>query len=134
MTASPAAYWAMATYEVKKSTVRRKILCTVLDRLKQPRQARNLLYRNDEPNPPTKEGRLSYVLLESPFASVLTVSRGHLSLASLSGNLLDGLWEAEEVGVEAQQEEKKYTVKKNYFVLGRLKQPRQARKSLVPAR
>ncbi len=30
---------------------------------------------------------------------------GHPSLFSLSGNLLDGLWEAEEVRVEAQEEE-----------------------------
>ncbi len=30
---------------------------------------------------------------------------GHPSLVSLSENLLDGLWEAEEVRVEAQQEE-----------------------------
>ncbi len=32
---------------------------------------------------PTKEGPLSYVLQESPFASVSTVSRGHPSLISL---------------------------------------------------
>jgi hypothetical protein len=57
------------------------------------------------------------------------MSRGHPSLVSLSDNLLDGLWEAEEVGVEAQQEEKKYTAKKNYFVQGLLKQ-RQARNLL----
>ncbi len=38
------------------------------------------MYRHDEPNEPTKEGHLSYVLPESPSASVSTVSRGHLSL------------------------------------------------------
>ncbi len=31
--------------------------------------------------------------------------RPPLSLVSLSGSLLDGLWKAEEVGVEAQEEE-----------------------------
>jgi hypothetical protein len=40
-----------------------------------------LLYLHEEPNEPTKEGPLSYVLQESPFA---TVSRGHPSLV-LSG-------------------------------------------------
>jgi hypothetical protein len=40
---------------------------------------------NNEPNKPTKEGPLSYVLLESPFASDSAVSsRGHPSLG-LSG-------------------------------------------------
>jgi hypothetical protein len=43
----------------------------------------NLLYRHDKPNEPTKEGSLSFVLLESPFTSVSTVSRGHPSLVSL---------------------------------------------------
>jgi hypothetical protein len=40
---------------------------------------KNLLYWHDEPNELTKEGSLSYVLQESPFASVLTVSRGQHS-------------------------------------------------------
>jgi hypothetical protein len=44
------------------------------------------LYRN-EPNEPTREGPLSYVLLESPFASVSTVGRGHPSLVSLVTSL-----------------------------------------------
>jgi hypothetical protein len=48
----------------------------VLDRLKQPRQNKNLLYWHDKPNDPTMEGPLSYVLFESPFTLVLTVSRG----------------------------------------------------------
>jgi hypothetical protein len=34
-------------------------------------------------NKPTKEGSLSFVLIESPLASVSTVSRGNPSLASL---------------------------------------------------
>ncbi len=37
------------------------------------------MYRNDKPNEPTKEGALSFVLFESPFTSVSTVSRGHFS-------------------------------------------------------
>ncbi len=39
----------------------------------------------DKPNEPTKEGPLSYVLPESPFTSVATVSRDH-RLSSLSVN------------------------------------------------
>ncbi len=35
------------------------------------------------PNEPAKEGPLSYVLLESPFASVSTVSSGHPYLVSM---------------------------------------------------
>ncbi len=44
---------------------------------------KNLLYWDDKPNEPTKKGPLSFVLFESPFTSVLTVSRSHLSLVSL---------------------------------------------------
>ncbi len=47
----------------------------IFGRLKQPRQDKNLLYRHEEPSEPTKEGPLSFVLFESPFASVSTVSR-----------------------------------------------------------
>jgi hypothetical protein len=46
-------------------------------------QDKNLLYRHDEPNEPTMVRPLSYVLYESPFASVSTVCRGHPSLVSL---------------------------------------------------
>jgi hypothetical protein len=61
--------WAMVTKEVEKCTVRKKYF--VLGQLEQPWQDKNLLYRHHEPNEPTKEeGPLSYVLLESPFASV----------------------------------------------------------------
>jgi hypothetical protein len=42
-------------------------------------QDKNLLYLDNEPNEPTKEGLLSFVLLESPFLSVSTVSRGQPS-------------------------------------------------------
>ncbi len=61
--------------------VREKYL--VLGRLEQPRLNKNILYRHDKPNKPAKEGPLSLVLFDSPFASVSTVSRGHLSLVSL---------------------------------------------------
>ncbi len=50
------------------------------DRIELPRQDKNLLYRHDKLSEPTKEWTLSYVLPESPFTSVLTVSRSHLSL------------------------------------------------------
>jgi hypothetical protein len=54
-----------------------------LGRLEQPRKDKNLLYRHDKANEPTKAGPLSFVLFESPFTSVSTVSRGHPSLVSL---------------------------------------------------
>ncbi len=57
----------------------------VLGRLEQPRQDKNLLYWNDEPNEPIKEGPLSFVLFESPFASVSTVRRVHPQ-STQSGN------------------------------------------------
>jgi hypothetical protein len=47
------------------------------------------LYQNDKLKEPTKEGRLSFVLFESPFASVSKVSRGHSSILTAkiqSGN------------------------------------------------
>ncbi len=54
-----------------------------LGRLEQPRQNKNLLHRHDKPNELTKVGHLSFVLFESPFTSVSTVSRGQPSLVSL---------------------------------------------------
>jgi len=48
----------------------------VLGRLEQPGQNKNILYRHDKPNEPTKEGTISFVLFDSPFTSVSTVSRG----------------------------------------------------------
>jgi hypothetical protein len=53
--------WAMGTNKVKKCTVRKIIFSTG------PRQDKNLLYRHDESNEPTKEGPLSFVRFESPF-------------------------------------------------------------------
>ena len=55
----------------------------VLGRLKQPMRNKNIFYRHDTPNEPTKEVPLSIVLFESPFTSVSRVSRGHPSLVSL---------------------------------------------------
>jgi hypothetical protein len=52
----------------------------VLGWLEQPKLNKNIFYRNNKPNGPTKEGHLSYVLFESPFTSVSTVSRGYSSL------------------------------------------------------
>jgi hypothetical protein len=42
----------------------------VLGPLEQPRKNNNLRNRYDKPNKPTKEGPLSFVILESPFTSV----------------------------------------------------------------
>jgi hypothetical protein len=56
------------------------IFCTELYTVEQPRQDKNLLYRHAELNKPIKKGALSYVLLETPFASLSTGSRGHPSL------------------------------------------------------
>jgi hypothetical protein len=52
---------------------RKKIFYTVPTRAAKAGQ--KSLVRHDEPNELTKEGPLSYVLLESPFASVSTVGR-----------------------------------------------------------
>ncbi len=49
----------------------------------QPWHVKNLVHFHDKPNEPTKKGPLSFVLFESPFTSVSTVSRGHPSLVSL---------------------------------------------------
>jgi hypothetical protein len=62
-TACPAG-WAMVTNKLNNVRCVKRNICT-LGRLEQPRQEKNLLYRHDEPNEPTKEGPLSYVLLES---------------------------------------------------------------------
>jgi|LakMenEpi03Aug12_release.lakeMendotaPanAssembly.Ray.scaffolds.fasta_scaffold618370_1 hypothetical protein len=57
-------------------------MCTRLTRAAKGRD-KNLLYRHDKANEPTKEEPISYVLQKSPFASVSTVSRGQPSLVSL---------------------------------------------------
>jgi hypothetical protein len=55
----------------------------LLGQPEQPRQ--NIVHRHDKPNEPTKKGPLLFVLFESPFTSVSTVSRGHPSPVSLAG-------------------------------------------------
>jgi hypothetical protein len=54
-------------------------ICSV----EQTRLTKNLFYRHDKPNEPTKEVPLSFVLFESPFISISKVSRGNPSLVSL---------------------------------------------------
>ncbi len=75
--------WAMdGDKGIEKCTVRKKYL--VPGRQEQPSQNKNLLYRHDKPNEPTKEGLLSFVFFEFPFTSVSTVSSGgHPSLISV---------------------------------------------------
>jgi hypothetical protein len=48
-------------------------------------EEKSVLYLARQAYEPTKKGPLSFVLFESPFTSVSTVSRGHLSLVSLLG-------------------------------------------------
>jgi hypothetical protein len=57
-----------------------KILCT---KVEQPRLNKDLLYRQDKLNEPTKEGSFSFVLFESPFTSV-SISQQGSPLSSLS--------------------------------------------------
>jgi hypothetical protein len=59
----------------------------VLGRLEQPRQNKNLLYRQDKSNEPNTEGPLSFVLFEPPFTSISIISKGHPSLVFLEGTL-----------------------------------------------
>ena len=67
----------------------------VLGQLEQPRQNKNLLYWYDKPNEPTREGPLSFVLFESPFTSVSTLSQPGPPLSSLSGNAYTGRMQRE---------------------------------------
>ncbi len=60
----------MGTHKVKKCAGRKRYF--VLCWLEQPRQVENLLYRHGEPNEPTMEGPLCFVLHKSPSASVST--------------------------------------------------------------
>ncbi len=79
-------WWAKGTNKVK--IVQWGKLYFVLGWLKQPKKDKSLLYRHEKHNDPTKEGPLSYVLQESPCASVSTVGRAHPSLVSLPATLL----------------------------------------------
>jgi hypothetical protein len=80
-TAACQACRALETKELKKCAVMEKYF--VFSRLEQSKQNKSLLHRHDKPNQPTKKGLFSFVLFESPFASVSVVSRGHPSLFSL---------------------------------------------------
>jgi hypothetical protein len=51
------------------------------------RQYKNLLYRHDEPNEPTKARPPLFVVNKSPFASASTVSGGHPSERATETNL-----------------------------------------------
>jgi len=66
----------------KKVCGEKKIFRTGLTIVEQPKQDKNLLKRHHEPKEPTKEGPLSLVLFEFPFASVSTVA-GATSIWSL---------------------------------------------------
>jgi hypothetical protein len=70
---------------IKIVFVEKKIFCTGPTGAPKAEPKKNLLYRQYKPNESTKEGPLSFVLFESPFTSVSTVSRGqpHPSLDSL---------------------------------------------------
>ncbi len=52
-------------------------MTVVLGQIEQPRQNKNLVYRHEKPNEPTKEGPISHELFESPFTSVPIKSWGH---------------------------------------------------------
>ncbi len=67
---------------MKQCTVRRgKIFSTGLTRA--AKAGKSLLYRYDEPNVPTNQGPLSFVLFELSFISESTVSMSQPSLVSL---------------------------------------------------
>ncbi len=76
--------WAMGTHKLKQCTLssEEKNICTGLTRA--AKAGKSLLHRHDEPNKPTKDGSLSFVLIEFPFTSVSTVS-------TQQGLLLSGL-------------------------------------------
>jgi hypothetical protein len=59
-----------------------KIILYWADYSRVAKAGKNLLYRHNVLNEPTKEGPLSFVLYKTPFASVSTFSRGHPSLVS----------------------------------------------------
>jgi hypothetical protein len=61
--------------------VREKILCTGPTRAAKA-ELKFLIYGHNKPNEPNKKGPLSFVLIESPFTSVSTVSRAHPSSVS----------------------------------------------------
>ncbi len=68
---------------MKYCTMRKIIFCTTVGRPEQQGGTKISCMTSHEPNEPTKEGTFCYLLLESPFASVSTVDRGHPSLITL---------------------------------------------------
>jgi hypothetical protein len=74
-----------------------KIFCAGSTRAAEAKQ--KSLVQHDKPNEPTKKGSLSFVLFESPFTSVSTISRGHPSLVSLDRT---------NAGLKMLRDEKKY--------------------------
>jgi hypothetical protein len=69
---------------MKKCVARKKHILYWDDWSRQGRTKISCTCMHDEPKEPTKEGLLSYVLLDSPFTSVSTVSRrDYPSLVSL---------------------------------------------------
>jgi hypothetical protein len=55
----------------------------VQDQTREAKEGQKSFYPPEKPMKPTKEGLLSDIPLESPFASVSTVGRGHPSVVSL---------------------------------------------------
>jgi hypothetical protein len=75
-TAAFPACWAMGPKEFKLCMVRKKYY--VLEPTRAAKTGQKSLVQTDKPNEPTKKGPLSFVLFESPFTSVSTVSRATL--------------------------------------------------------
>jgi hypothetical protein len=55
-----------------------------------PRQNRNLIYRHNEPNKPSKEEPLSLVLHKSPFSSVSTEKKPTATVSTANFTLIRG--------------------------------------------
>jgi hypothetical protein len=85
---------------------------------------KNLVYRQDKPNGPNTEGPLAFVLFESQFTSVSSVSRGHPSLFSLLVYLLTevGFLKVPKSCVEGRLSEKPRLITKNVKFLMNTKQ------------
>jgi hypothetical protein len=89
----------MWTNELKKVYDEVKIFCTGPTRA--AKAGLKLLYRHDKPNETAKEGPLTFVLFESPFTSVSTVTRGHSSLVSLVSTAFVNLREKSYIDVSS---------------------------------
>jgi hypothetical protein len=71
----------MGDKKIEKVYGEEQIFCTGMTRV--AKAEKNILYRHDKPNEPTKEGPLSFLLFESPFTPVSIISRGHPSLGGI---------------------------------------------------